>query len=232
VLSLLLSPDFRQSLRHNNFMFGWSWDVTRVYSSNGCKVTQQACLLCWWGGDDAGVSDGCFFKLIQYLIEQNYCHFQFSPKQGNEVGSWCWLLTSCASLVPSGSQERQSPCTKSKALQHACGACCLLYETLPSTLNQIALKLDQNTVITALRVQHSFPLRWMSHKFLLLLCLEFCSCCYYYYKTKTKLHGLNPRANCADIATAACRRSDCQLLRIEGETWSAWRIPTAVFSVF
>jgi hypothetical protein len=38
---------------------------------------------------------------------------------------------------------------------------------------------------------------------------------------KTKLHGLNPRANYTDRATAACRRSDCQLLRIEGATWSA-----------
>jgi hypothetical protein len=46
-----------------------------------------------------------------------------------------------------------------------------------------------------------------------------------------KLHGLSPRANYTDRATAACRRSDCQLLRIEGATWSAWRIPTAVFSV-
>jgi hypothetical protein len=36
-----------------------------------------------------------------------------------------------------------------------------------------------------------------------------------------KLHGLNPRANYTDRATAACRRSDCQLLRIEGATWSA-----------
>jgi hypothetical protein len=34
-----------------------------------------------------------------------------------------------------------------------------------------------------------------------------------------------------DRATAACRRSDCQLLRIEGATWSVWRIPTAVFSI-
>jgi hypothetical protein len=51
-------------------------------------------------------------------------------------------------------------------------------------------------------------------------------------KTKTKLHGLSPRANYTDRASAACRRSDCQLLRIEGATWSAWRIPTAVFSVF
>jgi hypothetical protein len=51
-------------------------------------------------------------------------------------------------------------------------------------------------------------------------------------KKKTKLHGLSPRANYTDREKAACRRSDCQLLRIEGATWSAWRIPTAVFSVF
>jgi hypothetical protein len=38
---------------------------------------------------------------------------------------------------------------------------------------------------------------------------------------KKKLHGLSPRANYTDRATAACRRSDCQLLRIEGATWSA-----------
>jgi hypothetical protein len=35
------------------------------------------------------------------------------------------------------------------------------------------------------------------------------------------LHGLSPRANYIDRATAACRRSDCQLVRIEGATWSA-----------
>jgi hypothetical protein len=34
-------------------------------------------------------------------------------------------------------------------------------------------------------------------------------------KTKNKLHGLSPRANYTDRATAACRRSDCQLVRIE-----------------
>jgi hypothetical protein len=28
---------------------------------------------------------------------------------------------------------------------------------------------------------------------------------------KTKLHGLSPRANYTDRATATCRRSDCQL---------------------
>jgi hypothetical protein len=36
---------------------------------------------------------------------------------------------------------------------------------------------------------------------------------------KKKLHGLSPRANYTDRATAACRRSVCQLLRIEGATW-------------
>jgi hypothetical protein len=33
-------------------------------------------------------------------------------------------------------------------------------------------------------------------------------------KNKTKLHGLSPRANYTDRATAASRRSGCQLLRI------------------
>jgi hypothetical protein len=51
-------------------------------------------------------------------------------------------------------------------------------------------------------------------------------------KNKNKLHGLSPRANYTYRATAASRRSDCQLLRIKGATWSAWRIPTAVFSRF
>jgi hypothetical protein len=38
---------------------------------------------------------------------------------------------------------------------------------------------------------------------------------------QNKLHGLSLRANYTDRATAACRRSDCQLLRIEGATCSA-----------
>jgi hypothetical protein len=38
---------------------------------------------------------------------------------------------------------------------------------------------------------------------------------------KKILHGLSPRANYTDRATTTCRRSDCQLLRIEGATWSA-----------
>jgi hypothetical protein len=40
-------------------------------------------------------------------------------------------------------------------------------------------------------------------------------------KKKKKLHGLSPRANYTDRATAACRRSDCQILRIESATWPA-----------
>jgi hypothetical protein len=46
---------------------------------------------------------------------------------------------------------------------------------------------------------------------------------------KTKLRGLTPRAIYSDRATGACRRSQYQLLRLEGATWSAWRIPTAYF---
>jgi hypothetical protein len=52
------------------------------------------------------------------------------------------------------------------------------------------------------------------------------------FTLKKKLHGLSPRANYTDRETAACRRSNYQLLRIEGATWSAWLIPMAVFSVF
>jgi hypothetical protein len=36
-----------------------------------------------------------------------------------------------------------------------------------------------------------------------------------------KLRGLSPRANYTDRATAACQRSDYQLLPIEGAAWSA-----------
>jgi hypothetical protein len=46
------------------------------------------------------------------------------------------------------------------------------------------------------------------------------------------LRGLSPRANSTDRATAACRRSLYQLLRIEAATWSAWLIPPAVISDF
>jgi hypothetical protein len=45
---------------------------------------------------------------------------------------------------------------------------------------------------------------------------------------KTKLCGLSLQANYTDWATAACRRSYCQLLRVDGVVWSAQRIPTAV----
>jgi hypothetical protein len=39
--------------------------------------------------------------------------------------------------------------------------------------------------------------------------------------TKLKLRGLSLRANYTDRATATCRRSYWQILRIEGATWSA-----------
>jgi hypothetical protein len=35
------------------------------------------------------------------------------------------------------------------------------------------------------------------------------------------LRGLRPQANYTGRATAACRQRQCQLLRIEGATWSA-----------
>jgi hypothetical protein len=53
-----------------------------------------------------------------------------------------------------------------------------------------------------------------------------------FWYSKKELRGLSPLANYTDRATPACRRSYCQLLRIESATWSAWRIPTAVFSLF
>jgi hypothetical protein len=40
--------------------------------------------------------------------------------------------------------------------------------------------------------------------------------------------AFSQQANYTDRATAVCRRSYCQLLRIEGVAWSAQRIPTAV----
>jgi hypothetical protein len=49
---------------------------------------------------------------------------------------------------------------------------------------------------------------------------------YIIYIKNLKLHGPSPRANYTDRATAACRRSDCQLVRIEGATWSALPVPS------
>jgi hypothetical protein len=48
------------------------------------------------------------------------------------------------------------------------------------------------------------------------------------YKLKNKLRGRSPQANYTDRTTAACRRSYCPPLRVEGVAWSAQRIPTAV----
>jgi hypothetical protein len=46
--------------------------------------------------------------------------------------------------------------------------------------------------------------------------------------TVYKLRGFSPQANYTHWATAACRWSYSQLLRIDGVVWSAQRIPTAV----
>jgi hypothetical protein len=46
------------------------------------------------------------------------------------------------------------------------------------------------------------------------------------------LRGFSPQANYTNRANTACRPSECQLLRIDGVTWSAQQIPTAVISVF
>jgi hypothetical protein len=54
---------------------------------------------------------------------------------------------------------------------------------------------------------------------------------YYSLLNQTKLRGLSPRVNYTDRATAACQRSLCQLLRVEGIAWSERQIPTAVLSV-
>jgi hypothetical protein len=45
---------------------------------------------------------------------------------------------------------------------------------------------------------------------------------------KRKLRGRSLQANYTDRATAACRRSSCQPLRVEGVAWSVQRIPTVV----
>jgi hypothetical protein len=50
--------------------------------------------------------------------------------------------------------------------------------------------------------------------------------------TKRDFRGMSPRANCTDRATAACRRSYCQLLQIDGAACSVRQVPTTKFSVF
>jgi hypothetical protein len=44
-------------------------------------------------------------------------------------------------------------------------------------------------------------------------------------KKPSKLRGLSPRANYTDRATTACRRSQCQLLWIEGATCDGFLRP-------
>jgi hypothetical protein len=51
-------------------------------------------------------------------------------------------------------------------------------------------------------------------------------------KDPNKFRDFSPPANYTDRISAACRRSYCQLLAIEGVAWSAQRIPTAVIFGF
>jgi hypothetical protein len=75
-----------------------------------------------------------------------------------------------------------------------------------------------------------FPSGQMLHFPLAVPLLSIHVSCLIYHTNK--LHGLNPRTNYTDRATAACQRNDCQLVRLEGATWSTWRIPPSVFSRF
>jgi hypothetical protein len=80
-----------------------------------------------------------------------------------------------------------------------------------SSLSRTTLK------VTLTEVAHRTRSVYISH----LLCIPFVAHNNVTLKYKIKLHGMSPQANYTDRATAACRRSDCQLLRIEGATWSA-----------
>jgi hypothetical protein len=62
-------------------------------------------------------------------------------------------------------------------------------------------------LFNAILLLNYFPTQWKVAQTILIL-------------KKTKLHGLSPRANYTDRATAACRRNDCQFLLIESATWS------------
>jgi hypothetical protein len=53
----------------------------------------------------------------------------------------------------------------------------------------------------------------------------------FFFREEKNLRGLSPQAY-TDLATAACRRSYCQILRVEGVAWSAQRILTAVILGF
>jgi hypothetical protein len=87
-----------------------------------------------------------------------------------------------------------------------------------------------NCILAALFFIFNCSLIWKMHKIRI---------CYYFkifmspavVKQKTKNSMIWVRERTTDRATAACRRSDCQLVRIEGATWSAWRLPPAVFPV-
>jgi hypothetical protein len=75
---------------------------------------------------------------------------------------------------------------------------------------ELYCSLSSHTII----LQRLQPWKYIRRKHIL-------KCASVWKDLKKKLHGLSPRANYTDRATATCRRSDCQLLRIQGATWAA-----------
>jgi hypothetical protein len=69
---------------------------------------------------------------------------------------------------------------------------------------------------------------WRSSRFSILPLQAYSGTILQIRETTLPFRGLSPQANYTDRATAACRRSQYQPLRVEGVTLSAQRIPTAV----
>jgi hypothetical protein len=80
----------------------------------------------------------------------------------------------------------------------------------PGTLPDCDCKYDEQS--SAQNIAEVFKFSDLQHRYLKL----------------TKLHGRRPQANYTDQATAACRRSLCQPLRVDGVAWSEQRIPPAL----
>jgi hypothetical protein len=117
--------------------------------------------------------------------------------------------------------------TRNYILEHSRGTAHLLYiwNCLQLFLHRILTVLGASVgVVTTMIHSQEWSLYTGSTFLRLETTLQWAALCMN-SSIKKKLYGLSPRANYTDRATAACRRSDCQILRIEGATWSVWRIP-------
>jgi hypothetical protein len=141
------------------------------------------------------------------------------------TSQWIWQRNSeCASYLVQISKVRWRPCNDYASVQgrkHEPYTC--IWMACWNSLNPKKARQVMSKVKSILFI--FFDIKGIVHAESILMVFTFTP-------KKKKLHGLGPRANYTDRATTACRWSDCQLLWIEGATWSAWRIPTAVFSVF